>query len=198
MVFVPLLLPYFSFHVTHPDCVCVCLAIQGALTASFIFPTPSPICFQTFVPSSLSLIALDWLRASVSIPKQLRDAAVNKEDYCLSSLKRGTAISGGVSLNDSPHIELLVQGWRPFIPHPRGEGQSAAEGCRVSRAWERPGTKSIARSSGTIVDCELQFLTLSFWNAANVSPCLLPVLDWYLLRLDVFINPSTLPGRHKN
>ncbi|KAF0031489.1 hypothetical protein F2P81_016044 [Scophthalmus maximus] len=91
----------------------------------------------------LFLLALDRLKASVRIPKQLRDGAANKEDYYLS-LKTRTAISGGVSLNDLPHFELLVPRRRPFIPHPRGGPESGTEGRRVSRAFDRLGTKSIA------------------------------------------------------
>lgn len=91
----------------------------------------------------LFLFALDWLRASVCIPKQLKDAPANKEDYCLHFKKKGQP-----SLEVFPWMirhtfELLVQWWRPFILHPRGKWKSATKGCRVSRAQEKLRTKSI-------------------------------------------------------
>ena len=54
-------------------------------------PHPAPICFCLF------LFALDRLKVSICIPEQLRDASANKEDDCPCSLKKGQAISGGVS-----------------------------------------------------------------------------------------------------
>lgn len=119
----------------------VCGCIQVALTVlHFSFSSLQSYLFSGL---RLFLLALDRLKASVRIPKQLRDGAANKEDYYLS-LKTRTAISGGVSLNDLPHFELLVPRRRPFIPHPRGGPESGTEGRRVSRAFDRLGTKSIA------------------------------------------------------
>lgn len=128
----------------------------------------------------LRLFALHWLKANVRIPKQFRHVAVNEEDYCLSVKTRTALEVFPWTIHHT--FELLVQWRHPFILHPRGEPKSATKGCRASWALEKLGTKSIAHWSGTIVDHELQFLTLLLWNTANVLPCLLSVLDWYLLR----------------
>ncbi len=130
------LLPSISLHATDSSWY-VC-GYTGCTYCFFHFPHS---CL--FSCPCLFLFALDRLRASVCIPKQLRDAAANKEGYCLS-LKKGQP-----SLEVFPWMichtfELLVQRRRPFIPHPRGERKSATKGCRVSGAQEKLGTKSIA------------------------------------------------------
>lgn len=70
-------------------------------TALAFFISLPPVLFV--FGSCLFLFALDWLQASVCVPKQPKDVAANKEDHCLS-LKTRTVISGGVSMNDLLHI----------------------------------------------------------------------------------------------
>lgn len=108
------------------------LHFSSSLLQSYLFSGPC-----------LFLFALDWLKASVCIPKQLRDAAANKEDYCLS-LKKDIHLWRCFPEWFATHLSYLFSWRRPFILHPRGEWVSATKGCRVSRALEKPGAKSIA------------------------------------------------------
>lgn len=80
------ILASLCMSLTLPD---VCVGIQGALKAFFSFSSRQSYLFLS--PLSLFLFALDLLKASVCIPKPLREVATNKEDYCLCIKKNNNS-----------------------------------------------------------------------------------------------------------
>lgn len=94
----------------------------------------------------------------------------NKDDCWLRRLRR--CFSGW--------FEVLVL--CTFSPSASQRGKTRVPShAEHPELYNRPGTKSIAHQSGTIVECKLQFLTLFRWNSANALPCPLCVQGWYLL-----------------
>lgn len=170
-----------SFYVslTHSSwCVCVCerVDIQGALIAFFVFLIP-----DLFVLWSLFLSLCTWPTRSKCLHPWAAQGCGSKQRGPLSQFKKRTAISGGVSLNDSQHIWVTCSVAGSFHP---------ASQRRTKEYHRRPLSVQSHRQTGDKINnspewnyCRLwaAFLTLLFWNTANVSPCLLPVLDWYLL-----------------
>lgn len=147
------ILASLCMSLTLPD---VCVGIQGALKAFFSFSSRQSYLFLS--PLSLFLFALDLLKASVCIPKPLREVATNKEDYCLCIKKKTTAISGVVSLSDSPHIWVTCSAAVSFHP---------ASQRRTKQCHQKLQSVQSPRRTGDKINSSLEWNYCRLWTAIS-------------------------------
>lgn len=132
----------------------MCVWINKVHLLHFLF-----FCLKSylFARPCLLLFTLHWLKANVCIPEQFRVVAGNKEDYCLC-LKTRTAISGGVSLNDSPHIWVTCSVAASF---------HLASQRRTKECHQRPQSVQSIRKTGDKINSSLEWNYCRPWTAIS-------------------------------